>query len=247
MTTKNQPPAPPEDAPSDEEILAAGDEDGRGEETGVPPGGPAGPEMLASNIDAIMQMPAIEERITRIAAQAAAAAVAAALGGDTGPPKMMRAKVHDRFVTEANGSGDVKRHFRCENAIATKILERDMTLFRRYEAGELEVPKGRSSNGFERPMDPWNAAIVPNSFITFIDGHCFTYTDNQTEVILYVKELPPERGGMPGIYEDFGSVADWVCTVCQPQKNFTDQRTWEGHMQAAHGVTPSEVALAAAR
>src|SRR5215211_190010 len=93
-------------------------------------------QKVALNLEAILAMPEVEARIAAVAAQAASQAVTAAMGLNA-PPKVLQSKVHDRFITEANGRGDVLRHFRCENAVATKIIEIDMARMRKYESGEL--------------------------------------------------------------------------------------------------------------
>jgi len=194
-------------------------------------------EKVALNLEAIMALPEVEARIAAVAAQAASLAVAQAMGVNS-PPKVLQAKVHDRFITEANGRGDVLRHFRCENAVATKIIELDMTRMRKYESGELEIPLDAKG----RPKSIISLCAIPGSYITFVDTHCYAYTDNQVEQILWLRDQPSNKGGMPGIYEDYGVAADaWVCEVCtEPKRTFTDRKTWEEHRYRTHRIAPGQ-------
>jgi hypothetical protein len=184
-------------------------------------------EQVALNLQALMALPEVEARILALAEKAAETKFAQAMGLNT-PSKSMTSKIHDRFITEANGRGDVRRHFRCDNAMATKIIEIDMAKLRKVEAGEIDVPEGKSERQF---------CSKPGEFISFIDGHCYTYTDNQTEMILWLREQPPAKGGMPGIYEDHSQAESWACDICVPQRVLTDRKTWEDHRLRTHGIS----------
>ena len=192
-------------------------------------------EKVAMNLEAIMALPEVEARIAAVASQAASMAVAQAMGLG-GPAKTMQSKVHDRFVTEANGSGDILAHFRCDNAVATKIVEMDMDLYEEYTSGEREVP--RDEKGRRRSVI--GLCSTPGKYITFVDGHCYAYTENQVKQLEWLQNHPPAQGGMPGIYRDYGeATSTWGCDICEGQgqkRSFSDRRTWEEHRARTHGI-----------
>lgn len=195
---------------------------------------------VALNLEAIMALPEVEARIANVAAQAAAQAVAQAMGLQ-GPAKTMQSKVHDRFITTANGSGEVLEHWRCDNAIAKKIVEMDMDLYEKYESGELEVP--RSEKG--RKLSIVGLCSRPGQYITIIDTHAYLYTENQCKQFRWLQNRAPVLGGIPSLYQDFGQETDrWICEVCQqvPPKTFSDRRTWEEHRLRTHGIQPAAAA-----
>jgi hypothetical protein len=150
------------------------------------------------------------------------------------PSKTMLAKVHDGFITESNGSGTPLRHFRCDSAVSCKVQVFDMALMAKYESGELELPKHEKTG---RPLPILDLCKIPGEQLHWLEGHCYTFTENQTLNIERLKRLAEEGkpGGMPGIYEDFGGQL-WQCHTCPRRPTFNDERTYQSHMSGVHGV-----------
>lgn len=153
---------------------------------------------------------------------------------DSKPSKTMVAKVHDGFITSSNGTGKPLRHFRCDSATSCKVQVFDMDLMEKYESGELEVPRHEKTG---RPLSILDLCKIPGEQLHWLEGHCYTFTDNQTRNIERLKRLAAEgkQGGMPGIYEDFGG-SQWQCHTCPRHPVFLDERTYQSHMKEVHGV-----------
>jgi hypothetical protein len=160
-----------------------------------------------------------------------------------GPAKVMVSKVGDRFVGQQGTSGGlpVLKHYRCDAAHAHKVAEIDMDLLEAYESGARERP----TNERGRPTSSVELAVLPGKWIEWIEGHCYCHTDNQVRNVERLIELNRQGlpGGMPGIYEDTGTVAEnWQCFVCQHQPKLPNQETYNAHMWATHGVAPEQAA-----
>lgn len=153
---------------------------------------------------------------------------------DSKPSKTMIAKIHDGFITSSNGTGKPLRHFRCDSATSCKVQVFDMDLMDKYESGELEIPRHEKTG---RPLPLLDLCKIPGEHLHWLEGHCYTFTDNQTRNIERLKKLAAEgkQGGMPGIYEDFGG-SQWQCHTCPRRPVFLDERTYQSHMQEVHGV-----------
>lgn len=153
---------------------------------------------------------------------------------DSKPSKTMVAKIHDGFITSANGTGKPLRHFRCDAAISCKVQVFDMDLLEKYESGELPVPRHEKTG---RPLPILDLCKIPGENLHWLEGHCYTFTENQNRNIERLKRLAAEgkQGGMSGIYEDFGG-EQWQCHTCPRRPVFLDERTYQSHMKEVHGV-----------
>lgn len=189
-------------------------------------------ELVATerNLDLIISQK-VAEGIAAVFAKQAADAV--------GPPKTMRSTVYDKFVANTNNNqsrgGEVLKHYRCDSAISTKMIELDMELMDQYLDGVLEIP--RNERGRKRSLE--DLCVIPGQTIDWVAGHCYVYTVNQDRNIERAQQraISGEQGGMPGIYEDTGSVVDWQCFTCQRQPKFSNEQTYVNHMNATHGAS----------
>jgi len=182
------------------------------------------------NLDLIIEQK-VAERFAAVLAKQAADAV--------GPPKAMRSTVYDKFVANTNNSqnrgAEVLRHYRCDSAISTKMIEFDMELMDQYLSGTLEIP--RNERGRKQSVE--DLCVIPGQTIDWVAGHCYVYTENQIRNIERAQERAKLglQGGMAGIYEDTGSVVEWQCFTCERQPKFSNEQTYINHMNATHGAS----------
>lgn len=150
------------------------------------------------------------------------------------PALAMKANVAQNFIKDANGQGVVLKHYRCDSAGSVKMIQYDMKRLAEYQDGTRPIPEDKDGN----PKNILTLCEMRGEWINWLDGHCYTYTENQNLNIERVQTLPPEKGGMVGIYEDTGG-ATWACYVCNPPRQFADKTTHDNHMAATHGVVPA--------
>lgn len=195
----------------------------------------------------VLNTPEAKAAIQAIASEQVAAMVAQMIGSqvpgvvqqaiaqaNSKPPLTMRANVHDRFITTANGSGEPLKRYRCDRAKSTKIAEYNMDLLEQYEADPTSIPVGRTVNGVQQRQGALQAAWIKGSWIVFVDGRCACFTENQIRNVERLRTLPREQGGMDDIYEDTGGGL-WFCPVCRDSiPPFPNKETWANHIAATH-------------
>lgn len=201
-----------------------------------------------ASIDAIFALPQVQERVRQITAQSVENAVAAAtsaLGAQLSamlnpskPALAMRANVADTFITKGNapkGSGNTPflKHFRCERLKSTKVLEYDMRRLQRY----LDDPDSIPTDKEGRTRSPRSLCVIAGSWISFLNGHCYAFTENQVAQLMWMKTLPVEDGGLPDMYEDIGSTL-WRCNLCPAEEPWGNREGYDLHMYNVHGVVP---------
>lgn len=162
-------------------------------------------------------------------------------------PKVMQAKVGDTFFKRDHRrqDGEPIKQYRIDGPqfMATKIMELDMERLRHYEQlledGELDdYPHDRE--GF--PRSPRTLANMKGKFISCIGGKIAARTQNQVEMLEWLKTQPLEEGGLPGLYEVTEESYDWLCNTCQPARPFKNKQDWEAHREATHGIPRSQAA-----
>lgn len=186
----------------------------------------------AAALDAIIAAKVEEQVAAILSAQAAKKAQE-----ESKPPLAMKADIADRFITESNARGSTQpwlKHYRCDRAMSEKMVEYDMELMDSYERGELERPHHEGKPN--RKVAITDLCVIPGQWISWVNGHCYAYTENQVRNVERVRKLAEEHkpGGMEGIYEDTGVGALWPCPVCTHVPAFLDKQTYANHMWAVH-------------
>jgi hypothetical protein len=205
----------------------------------APPEAPPAPEFsladLVSNPDVVAAI-AASPLIRQVIAEGVKEGIAAekALAGNK-PPLGMRAKIADRFITESNAKGATNeplKHYRCDRLRADKLVEIDLNLLAKYESGKKAVPENKRTG---RERSALNLSSIPGSFISFVDGHCYCYTENQVANIERLRQLPRELGGIPDCYEHIGAAVSY-CHICPPGRRepFTSMSDLNSHIAAVH-------------
>jgi hypothetical protein len=150
-------------------------------------------------------------------------------------PLTMRANVADRFITGSNSpSGNTSphlKHYRCERLKSDKIVEIDMDRLMSYLGGEKEVPENKEGN----LKSIMGLSVKRGQWISFLNGHCYAYTENQVKQLEWMKTQPRDKGGLPDLYEDPGGEV-YRCNLCPGLDPFGTKAGWDMHMQHVHGM-----------
>jgi hypothetical protein len=127
--------------------------------------------------------------------------------------------VHMSYVPTATHEKTYKKHYRWDDTPSAKLVQFDMD---RVKSGE----------------DP-NYCVLKGQWIHFKDSHFYATTDNEVEMIEYIRALPREKYGHPEIYEDDDTSIPLLCPVDGCGKYFGSGKTLAGHMTATHGLDTS--------
>lgn len=150
-------------------------------------------------------------------------------------PLTMRANVADRFITGSNApSGSQSphlKHYRCERLKSDKIVEYDMPRLLAYISGEKQLPETKDGN----LKSMRGICVKQGHFISFLNGHCYAYTENQVQQLEWMKTQPRDKGGLPDLYEDPGGEV-YRCQLCPGLDPFGTKDGWDLHMMHVHGV-----------
>ena len=199
---------------SDAEVIAVS-EDWSGEEA----------DALAA-LKAQIAAEMLPDLTAKVLSQVAATMAAA----DSKPALAMKAHVAQDFIERANGEGTLLKHYRCDRMGSEKMIVYDMNLMRQYQSGERPVPEDKDTG---RPKKIETLCVIPGEWISWLDGHCYVYSQNHVDNVERLRTLPRSLGGAPDIYEDTGA-ATWQCFTCQPPRQFSDKITHDNHMRATH-------------
>jgi hypothetical protein len=189
------------------------------------------------NINAIFDLPEVQARMQAMAQEAARAAVQLAVTqmNPAKAPLTMRANVADRFITGSNNpegqSSPHLKHYRCERLKSDKIIEYDMPKLMSYLNGEKEAPEDKEGRTRSIPA----ICVIRGAWISFLNGHCYAYTENQVQQLEWMKTQPRSKGGLPDLYEDPGGEI-YTCKLCPGLDPFGNKEGWSLHMQYVHGV-----------
>lgn len=193
-------------------------------------------QIQSVDVTAIFNLPEVRAQMAGMIQGAVKQAVqeTVAAMNPTRAPLTMRANVADRFITGSNNpSGNTSphlKHYRCERLKSDKIVEYDMPRLLAYLSGEKQLPETKDGN----PKSMRGICVKQGHFISFLNGHCYAYTDNQVMQLEWMKTQPRDKGGLPDLYEDPGGEI-YACKLCPGTDPFPTKEGWDLHRFHVHG------------